>query len=203
MQENYSTKKLLGQALIILSQKKNFSKITISDITQVSGFNRQTFYYHFRDKYELLIWIYEQDAFRVVDQQLNFDNWHIYMQRLLEVILQNKDFYINTIHTDEVYFGDFVFRFTETFFCRAINLLDVEGKLHELDKQFYSQFFSFGIRGVLINWIKKNMKEDPARLAMNLKRLAKDSIQLGYERFNEIQLEHEGEKINETTSRTL
>lgn len=203
MQENFSTKKLLGQALIILSQKKNFSKITISDITQVSGYNRQTFYYHFRDKYELLVWIYEQDAFRIFDQQLSFDNWHIYMQRLLEMILQNKEFYINTIHTNEGYFGDFIFRVTEKFFCHAINTLDVEGKLHEEDKQFYAQFFSFGIRGVLINWIKKNMKEDPVRLSMNLKRLANDSIQLGYERYNETLGGHEGGKPNETTSRTL
>ena len=56
-QESMDTKSILATALMELTSRKNFAKITIADITHVSGFNRQTFYYHFRDKYELLSWI--------------------------------------------------------------------------------------------------------------------------------------------------
>ena len=54
MQEHLDTKRILAAALKQLTCRKSFDKITIADITQQSGYNRQTFYYHFRDKYELL-----------------------------------------------------------------------------------------------------------------------------------------------------
>ena len=57
MQEHLDTKRILAAALKQLTCRKSFDKITIADITQQSGYNRQTFYYHFRDKYELLNWI--------------------------------------------------------------------------------------------------------------------------------------------------
>lgn len=183
MQIHSITKQTLGEALIQLTSKKCFTKITISDITATSGYNRQTFYYHFRDKYELLVWVYHHDTDCIFDEHLNFDNWHLYMQQLLVLMQEHKTFYQNTVRSNEQYFGDFVFTLTEQFFYRAILRLDRTHSLQEADQHFYAQFFSFGIRGVLIDWIKHDMKDDPKHVAMNLKNLAQDSIQLGYERF--------------------
>ena len=96
-QESMDTKSILATALMELTSRKNFAKITIADITHVSGFNRQTFYYHFRDKYELLSWIYEQEASQVFDEDISLENWHRYMAVLLQHIRNNKWFYSNTI----------------------------------------------------------------------------------------------------------
>lgn len=48
------TRKLLLQAFIDLSDKKDFQDITIKDITTAATVNRATFYRHFQDKYQLL-----------------------------------------------------------------------------------------------------------------------------------------------------
>ena len=40
-----------------LMKRKSLEKITVSDIVQNCGLNRQTFYYHFQDKYDLVNWI--------------------------------------------------------------------------------------------------------------------------------------------------
>ena len=53
------TKKALAVSLKKLLSKKELSKITISNITDECGVNRQTFYYHFKDIYDLLEWIYK------------------------------------------------------------------------------------------------------------------------------------------------
>ena len=98
-QESMDTKSILATALMELTSRKNFAKITIADITHVSGFNRQTFYYHFRDKYELLKWIYTDDAQQVFDENLSFENWPKYISALLNHMRSEKDFYINTIRT--------------------------------------------------------------------------------------------------------
>lgn len=56
------TKIALGMALDDLLYKKNFSDVTISDITKRAGVNRQTFYYHFKNVYDLLKWYTERQV---------------------------------------------------------------------------------------------------------------------------------------------
>lgn len=41
-----------------LMEKKPFSKISVGDICEDCGMNRKSFYYHFRDKYDLVNWIF-------------------------------------------------------------------------------------------------------------------------------------------------
>ena len=48
------TKRALAQSLKKIAGKKEINKITITDITDKCGLNRQTFYYHFKDIYDLL-----------------------------------------------------------------------------------------------------------------------------------------------------
>lgn len=184
MYEQDRTKQLLAQALLQLTLRKSFTKITIADITLMSEFNRQTFYYHFRDKYELLTWMYERDAASIFDCHLNFDNWHQYMETLLRRYKTLDYFYLNTVHSDDTYFADFIFKLTENIFYRAIETLDAEHHLRKEDKRFYAQFFSYGIQGVLIRWITSNMKDDALHIASNLKNLAQDSIQVAYQRYH-------------------
>ena len=62
------TKRALASALKELLEHKPLNKITIADITEQCGVNRQTFYYHFQDIYALLEWIYTTDAQRLLEE---------------------------------------------------------------------------------------------------------------------------------------
>lgn len=53
-----NVKRLLANALIELTEEKPLSKITITDIVSRAGAGRQTFYNHFRDKNDLIYWIF-------------------------------------------------------------------------------------------------------------------------------------------------
>lgn len=46
MAESLITKKAIAGGLMELCQHKRFEKISIADITNICGLNRQTFYYH-------------------------------------------------------------------------------------------------------------------------------------------------------------
>ncbi len=65
-----NTKNLLSGALKKTMKGKPLSKITVSMIVSECGVNRNTFYYHFDDIYDLLKWTLEQEAVEVVK---NFD----------------------------------------------------------------------------------------------------------------------------------
>ena len=62
------TKRALAASLKKLMNKKPLSKITINEIVQDCGLNRNSFYYHFEDIYALFKWMLEQEAVEVVKQ---------------------------------------------------------------------------------------------------------------------------------------
>ena len=48
------TKKALAASLKKLLEQKTLDKITVVDLAEDCGVNRQTFYYHFQDIYDLV-----------------------------------------------------------------------------------------------------------------------------------------------------
>ena len=61
------TKRALEASLKNLLLKKPLSKITINDITEDCGISRMTFYYHFKDIYDLVEWSCLEDAKRALE----------------------------------------------------------------------------------------------------------------------------------------
>ena len=171
--------------LTTLLAKKAIDDITVREIVELCEIRRQTFYYHFRDKYELLKWIYTDDAQQVFDENLSFENWPKYISALLNHMRSEKDFYINTIRSDETCFEQFLFDLTKSIFHMAIVSLDQHHQINEVEMNFYSQFYSFGITGVIISWVKSDMRESAERVSANLKSLAQDSEKLAYSRYRE------------------
>lgn len=54
----YETKRKIAECVKLLMKKKEIRKITIHDIMVESNMSRQSFYYHFKDIYDVLEWIY-------------------------------------------------------------------------------------------------------------------------------------------------
>lgn len=58
------TKLWIADKMKELMKKKSIDKIRITEICQAAEIERSTFYYHFKDKYELVAWIFFQSADR-------------------------------------------------------------------------------------------------------------------------------------------
>lgn len=93
------TKRALASALKELLEHKPLNKITIADITEQCGVNRQTFYYHFQDIYALLEWIYTTDAQRLLEGKRDGDTWQQGFLQVLEYIRDNRALVRNTYHS--------------------------------------------------------------------------------------------------------
>ena len=70
-----STKKALAAALKKMMEVKPIDKITVKDLVEICGVNRQTFYYHFDDVYDLLEWVFEEDANANLPKEVVYDRW--------------------------------------------------------------------------------------------------------------------------------
>lgn len=90
----HDTKQAFGSAMHALMIKLPFSRITVGDICAECGMSRKSFYYHFRDKYELLGWIFETEFIIPARQQLSRSVWDFTL-RLCNYLFANRAFYLN------------------------------------------------------------------------------------------------------------
>ena len=56
------TKLWIADKMKSLMEKKSLDKIRVTEICREAQIERQTFYYHFRDKYDLVAWIFVHNS---------------------------------------------------------------------------------------------------------------------------------------------
>ena len=61
MADSNITKRALASALRELMDEVPFDKIQVAHICERCDMNRKSFYYHFKDKYDLLNWIFDTE----------------------------------------------------------------------------------------------------------------------------------------------
>lgn len=177
MSDNLITKRAIVDALKELTQTKTFDKISVKDISLQCGINRQTFYYHFEDKFILLKWIYEHDLFENYMKDVSFDNWTIRLEELLTAMTKEKAFYVNTINHTENYIQEYLLAQTQDIFKQAINVIDESANAGESktvsaeQRDFIARFFAYGSCGILIEWVSRGMIEEPGYITNNMKTL--------------------------------
>ena len=94
------TKEALGAALKKVMAQKPINKITVKDLVEICGVNRQTFYYHFNDVYDLLEWVFEEDANRVLPKEVKYDNWQEDVMIFFDYLKNNSAFALNVYNSN-------------------------------------------------------------------------------------------------------
>lgn len=68
MADSNITKQAMATAFKELLQERSFEKISVSDICDRCRMNRKSFYYHFRDKFDLANWIFDTEIVELAQQ---------------------------------------------------------------------------------------------------------------------------------------
>lgn len=164
------TKDIISCSFKKLMEKKSFDKITISDISKEANINRQTFYYHFHDKYELLNTIFYNDVIVDLVDNFSIDNWTEKFFTMLNTLKSNSKFYKNALHTS--YGGEFrtyLLNLTQKLLYSFIGKLTDGCSVDNFDISYVAKFFAYGITGTVIDWVTSGMKESPEFITKHLK----------------------------------
>ena len=179
------TKKALSESLIKLLKEKPLSKITISDITGDSGMNRHTFYYHFRDINDLIVWTLETSSIQAMEGKTKADDWTVGFLALFDRAKKNQNFILSVYHYVSI---DYIYRF---FYEKSYKLLrsvvDDESaglRVKEEDKDFIANFYKFGLVGLVIEWLDSAMMDDPKRIVDKLSLMINGDIRRCLEKFD-------------------
>ena len=157
------TKRALEASHKNLLLQKPLSKITISDITEDCGINRMTFYYHFKDIYDLVEWSCQEDAGRA--------------------LAGNKTFIMNVYHSVsreqvENYLYKVTYDLLEGVVEEQAQGMSVRGE----DKAFIATVYKYAFVGLMLDWIKRDMKDDPQALVDRLELVIHGSVRTALER---------------------
>lgn len=159
MKDSNYTKLLIVNSFKQLMNQKSFDKISISDITSNCDLNRQTFYYHFQDKYELMNYIYYNEIFIPLVEGLDENNFSIKFEQMFIKMKNEGNLYHNAITMN----GDYGFKeFLQTIIQELIKELNPYQKIIDI------KFYTYGLYGVIVNWIQDGMKDDPHELSQLL-----------------------------------
>ncbi len=178
------TKRALEQSLKNLLLKKPLTKITVSDIADDCGINRMTFYYHFKDIYDLVEWSCLEDAKRALDEKMTYETWQQGLLQIFEAVKENKPFILNVyrcVHREQV--EKYLQPLVDQLILGVINEETGNMTIRDEDKQFIAQIYSYIFIGLMLDWIKDDMREDPQPLVDKLARLIKGSMSEALSRF--------------------
>ena len=159
------TKNALAESLKKILIKKSITKITIEEIVNLTGVNRQTFYYHFDDIYDLVKWIYKNDIFLEIRENNNYDNWEDLFELLLDSVANNKIFISKTYNLSSL--NKFIYDLLYNQINNFIIVNNISSDKKEIE--FISKFYSYAIIGIIYDWIKNNMKENKKDIIRNIK----------------------------------
>lgn len=163
------TKQAMYHALKKLITTKSINKITIKDITDTCGLNRQTFYYHFKDIYDLLEWSF-QEEFRFIDSYLQKPEytWEEIFAGSVKYISQNKyicqcivcglarDQLILSLHNS-------IYEIVRKIILRSLS----QNQIPEKYLDFTARFYTYALSNYLFDWVKNGMLETPEEVIDN------------------------------------
>lgn len=178
------TKRALEQSLKNLLLKKPLTKITVGDITDDCGINRMTFYYHFKDIYDLVEWSCLEDAKRALDEKKTYDTWQQGLLQIFKAVQENKPFILNVyrcVHREQV--EKYLQPLVDQLLLNVINEEAAGITVRDEDKQFIAQVYSYMFIGLMLDWIKDDMREDPQQIVEKLSKLIKGSVSVALSRF--------------------
>lgn len=178
------TKRALEQSLKRLLTTKPLSKITITDITEDCDISRMTFYYHFKDIYDLVEWSLEEDAAIVLQGTQTVETWQEGYLAVLNELKQNKAF-ITTIYREmsRERVERFLLPATRRLILGVIETQPNCTKATERARNFIADFYAQALAGVTLEWIEDGMACDPQTLVSNVALLLEGALDTAIERF--------------------
>ena len=194
-----TTKRAIEASLKNLLLKKPLDKITINDIAEDCGISRMTFYYHFKDIYDLVEWVCAEDAAKLLAGKKTFDTWQEGCLQIFKAVLDNKPFILNvyrSVSREQV--ENYLYKVTYPLIAGVVEEQSAGMNIRKEDKTFIANFYKYAFVGVMLEWIKNGMQEDPQVLVKQLSLVVHGSSALALENFRSDSSDSCQEKVTET-----
>ena len=182
-----TTKYALEASLKKLLMNKTLDKITINDLTADCGISRMSFYYHFKDIYDLVEWCCIEDGKRVLQGKKTYDTWQEGIYQIFEAVMDNKSFILNVYRAvDRAKVENYLHKLTYQLIVDVVEEKCKNVDIPQPDKAFIAEFYKYGFVGVMLDWIERGLKDDYGKIVEMMSVTLRGSITNSIHNFEEL-----------------
>ena len=163
MRTKRDTKGMFADALEAMMERMPLSKVRVADLCARCGVERRVFYYHFKDKYDLVAWMFERDYESAADGRAPYSE-ALYAEAHRR-LWARRVFYRRALDEDSQnsiwrYLLQFSVEANERALKRHLGV-PVLSREHA----FMASHFAYGNMGCLVDWLRGSISATPEQLA--------------------------------------
>lgn len=155
------TKKAIKNSLIKLLNEKPLKQISVRDIVDDCGVNRNTFYYHFQDIPQLLQTIIQEDADRLVLENNKMGSVEDCMNAVIDFSLKNRKAALHiykSVNRDLL--EQYQWQICEHVVTVYLDQTLAGRKIADADRKFLIEYLKCILFGLVMDWMETGMRED-------------------------------------------
>ena len=184
MADSNITKRALAAALRELMEEMPFDKIQIAQICERCDMNRKSFYYHFKDKYDLVNWIFDTEFISFARESTkdlpSDDRWEL-IERACEHFYTNRAFYSRALmikgqNSLSDHFREYLFPLIKR---RIAQLLSDDAA-----NEFAINFFTDAILCAIERWLLDKQCMPPEEFVTKIKQIVQGGAVAIYQEMN-------------------
>lgn len=176
-----SASDLTKQAIVASTKElvceKGFEKISVIEIATRCSINRNTFYYYFKDKYEVIEFIFNTELQPILSPFEEKKNLAKSVSALCNHLKEEKLFYTHMLDCIGLgslrqllvsYYKEYLISAAEEH-CRRL-------KISEDSRDFIARFYAHGTVGMICDWAEGGMKKDAESVTRIIQLSAKEKF---------------------------
>ena len=155
------TKTAIKQAFVKLLNERPLKQITVKDIVEECGINRNSFYYHFADIPTLVEEIVTDEAARIIAEHPNVDSIETCLRAVIEFGHENKKAIFHIYHSvNREMYEQYLWKVSETVVTAYTDTLLHDDPIAENDRRLIIQFYKCVCFGLTTEWIRTGMSTE-------------------------------------------
>ncbi|MBQ8087104.1 MAG: TetR/AcrR family transcriptional regulator [Clostridia bacterium] len=177
------TRKAIMDSCVRLLEQHPVNKITVKDIVEDCGINRNTFYYHFQDLPDLINAIAREDADRMIQEYETVGSVRECMDIAIGYSLQHKRITMHIFHSaDRDILERSLMNLCAHVCTKYIDSLLNGRRIAADDRDIIIRSFQYECFGLVIDWMNGGMKPDMTQKFLRLCELREGSAEAMIER---------------------
>lgn len=184
------TQKALSEALLGQLKTKQLDRITVTELTDECGLARNTFYYYFKDVYDLLSYTFTEELARIRRQYADNQNWEGGLEATINYLYMHRQAMHNIYQS---IFKEFIVEHINAIaYEHAFSIIRArtQEKTDQSSSAIIARFYSYALLGALTDWLAGGLKTPPEVLARTFDTLFVGTLPSAVEAAREIETKH-------------
>ena len=155
------TKEIIARTFTELLDEKPMSKITVKDIVERCGVNRNTFYYHFRDIPDVVEFILKKKWDEILEAPQERTSITECVEEMAALIRENRKIMLNVYRSVKrdtflIYLNDVASYIVTEYFNKNVHKFH----LNEKEIQMLIKYYKCVFVGILMEWLDHGLEDD-------------------------------------------